>query len=97
MELLGHVRERLGEALLAEGQLANGPDLGILQSTLSAHTTMAIDPRLARITARLRCLLRKHNRTEEGDNLLTGLSFCLSSLLRVPPLRAMISGAASGS
>jgi hypothetical protein len=28
--LLGHVRERLGKMLLAEGQLAHGPDLGVL-------------------------------------------------------------------
>jgi hypothetical protein len=30
--LLGHVGEGLGEVLLAEGKLANGPDLGVLPS-----------------------------------------------------------------
>ena len=35
--LLGHILERLGEALLAEGELADGPDLGIL-STVKVST-----------------------------------------------------------
>lgn len=35
--LLGHVLEGLGEALLAEGELADGPDLGILERSLSQH------------------------------------------------------------
>lgn len=31
--LLGHVSKRLGEVLLAEGQLANSPDLGVLHNS----------------------------------------------------------------
>jgi hypothetical protein len=35
--LLGHVLEGVGEALLAEGKLAHGPDLGVLTVHLSVH------------------------------------------------------------
>lgn len=32
-KLFGHVGEGLGEVLLAERELADGPDLGVLQSS----------------------------------------------------------------
>jgi hypothetical protein len=77
------VFERLGEVLLAEGELANGPDLGIL----SANDEVSIS------------VITQHGRAEihaaEGE--LTGLSVFLISISNTPPFRAMISGAASGS
>lgn len=36
LSLLGHVGEGLGEVLLAERQLADGPDLGVLYLVLVA-------------------------------------------------------------
>ena len=74
--LFRHVLERLGKALLNEGKLANGPDLGVLKTRVSVSCR---DRQLHTIKAH------------------TGFRFFLISLSRVPALRAMISGAASGS
>lgn len=43
--LLRHVLEGVGKALLAEGQLANGPDLGVLFSMHErcSHTDAGIN------------------------------------------------------
>lgn len=35
--LLGHVLERLSQVLLAEGQLAGGPDLRVLRALVSVQ------------------------------------------------------------
>lgn len=37
--LLGHVLERLGQALLAEGELSDSPDLGVLEGSVSRQFT----------------------------------------------------------
>lgn len=60
--------------LLAEGELADGPDLGILVGSVNFFT-----------------------KCREPREIRTGLRFFFSSVSRVPALRAMISGAASGS
>lgn len=76
--LLGHVLERIGQVLRAEGELADGPDLRVLFVCGVSCAILAVFPVL---------FCRKR----------TGFRFFLISVSKVPALRAIIGGAASGS
>lgn len=93
--LLGHVLEGLGEALLAEGQLAGGPDLGVLECSWSAR-------HFSKYLSYTNITTFSGTKTDTGQEmdkgkLRTGFRFFFCSQSSVPALMAMISGAASGS
>lgn len=85
--MAGHVVESLLELLGHERQLADAPDLGVLSEVCVSHSS--ISSYILQTKA--------YGRRGMAGNRLTGLRFFLSSTERVPALRAMIGGAASGS